>query len=1093
MSAITETKPTIELPALAEGFQRYNKTPGFTCVLDRYDHGVINDSKIVLYNAGRQNPRYVVCDRKEFVNWYCEKIKTDPKYTPYFHEVIPDTNRKFIIDIDAKLMPDEETIKRIYDETIDCIITAFYLLYEIVLHPHEIMVFSSHGVNKVSFHFIVKGYCGNNLTTFEFQRNVRSMATDQLASYIDNSIYKRVQNIRLCGSFKSFEDAEMRRKRSWNDASLALITPFEVTESLIAYNPGCKVIEDPNAIKRAHTNDDAVTVIPDSNCEITNIILKSVASWNEMANHKLRHRKNNRLVFNRKPGRASACFVCKETRDGVLQPRIHEHDNTLALVVTIMGRGESDFNAVIHAKCIKDINCSSIHVAECSIPAEFINPDLCVNYRDVMLRKTIADMKLHGWRKMLPREPWLDVPRDHLHEYEQPTMRKYELTPTLCVVAPMKTGKTVTLNEYITANYDDNAKIVICSFRQTFANEIKAKFPDFALYSQVRGEINENRLIIQVESLHRIMMTPGMQPPDLLVLDECESIFEQFDSGLLRQFNESFAIFSWMLKFSRRVVLMDANLGQRTHNILIKMRPDYPPFYHVNGKLGMKGDKYYFTGDKVTWYHALYASVLRGERSAIAVNSLQEAKILHYDLSNEYPAVKFKIYSSETSHAERKQHFAQVNEYWSQYDVVIYTPTVSAGISYEREHFNNVFGFFSDQSCNVETCIQMIGRVRNVSDNNFIVYLAGVRQSLPTTAAEINAMIMRNRRELYSQMGDVPLKLEYNADATIKFYTTEYYDIWLENVIMRNYSKNNFVARFAAIVMRNGAAVEYIDEKIKNDLTRGMEKPALDIVNRCDELKTKLIAEHAQNVSIAAEIDDETATSLREKVRSQIDITKDENHALCKYNLRKHYNWHDNLTSDFVMTYDTKHAREVYVNLRRIARSAEEYNRMNPPLRQLKAALQLIQQEEKVRYNEVMNNDSRYQNTDISRKYMFNTHWLACNLLWIFKIEELWDESMVSCDVIYSRLREAEIDIVSLINGRKGEFTYKELKIEDIKTKYNDREAYIKYMLKPINTILLKTYDCKIALRSKIGMCEVAWTQLFARDITKCEGRMPWI
>jgi hypothetical protein len=1085
------SKSIIELPEHAEGFQRYSKTPGFTCVLDKYDHGVINDSKIVLYNAGKSQPRYVVCDRKEFVVWYCEKIKSTPNYAPYFHEVVCDVNRKFIIDIDAKTQPTPETIARIHDETIECMQTAFYLLYDIVLTSRDIMVFNSHGVNKVSFHFIISGYCGNNLTTFEFQRNVRNMATSELANYIDNGIYKRTQNIRLCGSFKSFEDAEMRRKRPYGSLNVEQITPEIVLNSLIGYTPGGRVIEDPKVLSSA--NNPTESSLPDSNCEITNIIISAVSKWGEMANHKIRHRKGNRLIFNRLKGRPSECFVCKHEQNGVMVKRVHEHDNTLALVVTIVGKSDSEFNAVIHAKCIKDVNCLSVHVAECNIPAEFINPDLVVNYRDSALRKTLAEMKLHGWSKWLPHEPWLNTPRDHVHEYEQANMHKYELTPTLCVVAPMKTGKTVTLNEYITANYDDNAKIVICSFRQTFANEIKAKFPDFALYSQIRGEINENRLIIQVESLHRIMMTPGAQPPDLLVLDECESIFEQFDSGLLRQFNESFAIFSWMLKFSRRVVLMDANLGQRTHNILLKMRPDYPPFYHVNTKLGMLGDKYYLTGDKITWYSALYASVLRGERSAIAVNSLQEAKILHYDLSNEYPAVKFKIYSSETSHAERKQHFAQVNEYWSQYDVVIYTPTVSAGISYEREHFDNVFGFFSDQSCNVETCIQMIGRVRNVKCHNFIIYLSGTRQFLPTTAEEINALILRNRRELYSQLGDVPLKLEYNADATIKFYTTEYYDIWLENIIMRNYSKNNFVARFAAIISRNGATVEYIDEKLKHELCLGMDKPAVDIVNRCEELKSKLIAEHAQNVSVAAEIDDECAASLREKVKSQIDITKDENNALCKYNLRKHYNWHENLTPEFVITYDTKHAREVYINLRRITRSAAEYNLMNPPLPQLRAALCLIQQEEKVRYNEVMANDAKYQNTDISRKYVFNTHWIACSLLWLFKIQELWDESMISRDVVYTRLRESETDLVSLLNGRRSDFMYRELKLEDIKTKYNDRDAYVKYLLKPINTILQKTYDCKIALRSKIGMCEVTWTQLFVNDMAKSAGAYPWI
>jgi hypothetical protein len=1085
-----QTEEIIDLPNGAERYERYNKTPGHKSVLERYDHVVINDSKIVLYAAGRSKQRYIVYDRKDFIGWYCEKIKTDPKWIPYFHEVCPDVNRKFIIDVDAKTHPTPETIEKIRAEIIDCMITAFYLLYEILLTPEEILTFCSHGVAKVSFHFVIRGYAANNLTTFEFQRNVKSMAHPDVANYIDNSIYKRVQNIRLCGSMKSVDDAEMRRKRPHGSVNAEAITPEIVLESLIAYSPGARIIEDPKL--RKNTGDEnSATTLPDNNCEITNIVLKAVSGWNEIQNHTVRHRKGNRIVFNRK--RATACFICKDQTENGLVPHRHDHDNTLALEVMITGKGDSDYPAVIHAKCMKDQTRTHVHIAECSIPAEFINPDLVVNYRDVMLRKTIADLKINGWRRHLPANPWANIERDRVNEYVDPSMRKYELTPTLCVVAPMKTGKTKALQEYIIENYDDNAKIIICSFRQTFANEIKGKFPDFALYSQVRGEIDENRLIIQVESLHRMMMTPGMQPPDLLVLDECESIFEQFDSGLLRQFNESFAIFTWMLKYSKRVVLMDANLGQRTHNILVKMRPDYPPFYHVNSRLGMAEDRYYYTSDKITWYSALYASVLRGERSAIAVNSLQEAKVLYYDLSNEYPAVKFKLYSSETSNTERKQHFAQVNEYWSQYDVVIYTPTVSAGVSFEREHFHNIFGYFSDQSCNVETCIQMIGRVRSVKCNNFIMYISGTRRALPTNKTDINTMMMRNRKELYAELGEMPLRIEYDVDATVKFYTTEYYDVWVENVIMRNYSKNHFVARLVAITMKNGATVEYIDDNIRDKLCAGLDKPAIDIANRCAEIKTKLIVEHANNISAAIEIDDDTAIVLREKVKSQIDITKDENNSLTKYNLRKHYNWHDNMTPEFVIEYDTKHAREVYVNLKRIIRSASEYNKMNPQLSQLRAALLQIQQEEKIRYNEVMNNDAKYQNTDISRRYVFNHHRLAISLLSIFRIDKLWDESVISCDVVFGRLRESEVDLISTLNDHKGEFDYRSIKTEDVKTKYGDQEAYIKFMLKPINIILTRMYDCKIALRSKIGMCEVVWTELFVQTADKCAGVKPYL
>ncbi len=51
-------------------------------------------------------------------------------------------------------------------------------------------------------------------------------------------------------------------------------------------------------------------------------------------------------------------------------------------------------------------------------------------------------------------------------------------------------------------------------------------------------------------------------------------------------------------------------------------------------------------------------------------------------------------------------------------DVLIYSPTITAGVSIEVEHYDVLFGIFTDKSCNAYNAAQMLGRVRNISTNS---------------------------------------------------------------------------------------------------------------------------------------------------------------------------------------------------------------------------------------------------------------------------------------------------------------------------------------------------------------------------------------
>ena len=68
---------------------------------------------------------------------------------------------------------------------------------------------------------------------------------------------------------------------------------------------------------------------------------------------------------------------------------------------------------------------------------------------------------------------------------------------------------------------------------------------------------------------------------DLVILDESESIIEQFASGLFKKFNDCFATFVHLLRYSARVICLDALLCDRTYNIIKQIRhtKNWDPVY----------------------------------------------------------------------------------------------------------------------------------------------------------------------------------------------------------------------------------------------------------------------------------------------------------------------------------------------------------------------------------------------------------------------------------------------------------------------------------------------------------------------------------
>lgn len=594
--------------------------------------------------------------------------------------------------------------------------------------------------------------------------------------------------------------------------------------------------------------------------------------------------------------------------------------------------------------------------------------------------------------------------------YAEPTMRPYELVPTLAVQAQMKLGKTKALRAWLDDHFPRDgfvpSVVRFVTFRQTFSQSLVKAFPDFLLYSDVAGDLDpvrHPRLIVQVESLHRLRMPTNPEPVDVLVLDEVESILAQFSSGLHRQLTASFAMFQWMMATARHVVCMDANLSDRTYNCLLRLRPQHPPRFHWNRHLRAADDQYFFTADQGAWLAQLWAQLREGKRVVLPTNSLAEAKAFDEALRREFPAKRVMLYSSETAPTEKARHFADVHTHWGDLDVLIYTPTCSAGVSFELPWFDVLFGYFTDQSCDVETCRQMLGRVRAIGDSALYICLraVGPPPRLPTTTEEIRRRIFDKRAGLYRRLGEAaPLQFEYAPDGEVRHYESNYFHCWLETVRMDNLSRNQFVERFIDQVADSGAGVRLLPAAAPEDEAGA----ALLADHRALKLEQK--AAHHTLVAAAPELSPDEAAAVRDSFQRQEDVPASLRLGYELYQLRDHYTWHGRpVDAAFVEAYAPWSARRCFRGLAQISEGPT-----------VLASLELMRAREAGHYSALMASrpaDTAAATTECrdlvwaQSTYVYTAHRYAVHLLLLAGFRSVVDRGHVHARTLEARFRAA--------------------------------------------------------------------------------------
>ena len=1000
---------------------KYLKKERSNSILSKYNLEELKDKIIIQSN--RDQKYHLFNNKTEFQSFI---FNLDDKERT-FNEIILDDIQKFKVDLDYDKL--EEGNDEITEDNllkfIDIIIKEFYKLLKnkkVInnkLQP-KYYIFDSTTDNKFSYHIVFDVYFNNSMQTKKIAYELLDILKKKIKKHnlpkliiktFDTSVYKSIQSFRLPMNYKYGKD-NLKKCINQKDLSIfdAMINPIENKNNILLIENLYK--EEEKKLNEISIEDDIVQKV-----------IKVATENGYLDNMELREIIANRLIFNRKSG--GDCKLCN---------RAHDKENNVYIILC---------NNAFRIHCRRNDD----NFVEYKLENEDFN--LKFN-RAVYVRKIIENIN----------NDVIEIPKDELLEkfeksdnkmvYTENKMREYNFNDkrVLLVKANMKLGKTKALRDYLEKTKNENVNVLFISFRVLFTLDVNKNFSDFKNYLTINKNkisIKEHKkIIIQIESLHKLTLDVI---PDLLILDESESILGQFTSPYCKnKIRTVWEIYEFLLKVSKKIICMDANLGERTFNVFNKIYPIDKMYLHLNTFSTMAQDEYIFISNMQKFIEKIDEAVKMNKRIVIPVNSLKTAKLINHYLTTTHKEKKICLYSSESDDFIKKKDLSNVNKEWLKYDVIIYTPSITAGISFEEKHFDCIFGYFTNRSCDVYTLLQMLYRVRNVKEKRIYLFMdiKEVYENIPCTRGDILENINYSIKYLVNEM--ISYKIEYNYDTNEVLNKINdddvYFTLWAENKYIYFNSLLSYYKNLLIILKRNNCIIKFLDEK-------------QDKENKLDIKNILAIINYEENEKILKTRNiDEVEYEI---ISNKILLTEEEKFCKKKYFLKQLYNNdYEHFTLEFLETYNKSDTINICINLNKVRNFTKTFEEI---------------------YSYVLNN-VLYDN-DINNINSLNVLSIEdiIHIKKIFVLVELIGLNIMNFDLqltieeLYDNISKNKNLINENIKYINRNATYK-IKI------VNDMETYCKNISNFIKKILNEMFGVKFINKENKNAKEIKWIQI---------------
>ncbi len=291
----------------------------------------------------------------------------------------------------------------------------------------------------------------------------------------------------------------------------------------------------------------------------------------------------------------------------------------------------------------------------------------------------------------------------------------------LSIKSPYNTGKTQMITK-ILHEYDPE-KVLFISYRQTLTNDLFGNFKQFGVASYMDKFFGAPRIICQLESLPKLLseclFNDQIEIPsyDLVILDEIESIMSHLRSSTLKEKEWTFNLLMDIIHNSKKILSLDGDFHNRGYEFVKSCGS-----HVVLENTVQKGDKHFiFTHDLKTINDKIDADIKAGLNVAIVSMSSTIAS----EFYDRYKDTNKCVLHCSSSDDSLKNDLKDVNNFWINYQLLCYSPSVEAGVNFDTKHFNKMYCILSKQSCSPRAFLQMTARIRQLEDKTIYVYNNG--------------------------------------------------------------------------------------------------------------------------------------------------------------------------------------------------------------------------------------------------------------------------------------------------------------------------------------------------------------------------------
>jgi Origin of replication binding protein len=416
-------------------------------------------------------------------------------------------------------------------------------------------------------------------------------------------------------------------------------------------------------------------------------------------------------------------------RDAVCPYKKSKHTNNHVYLMTHAGSSD------IHVRCHNE-KCQ-----EC--------PSWVIYDHSVVDTPLFDEQYLDGMHQQAGNVCWAE-------DYDEPEMRDLPVERMVMVRAGMGTGKTKALLRLAERELADPAKkALIVTFSRTLAAKLHADFAGlgFVDYMAVKGgaPLSGPRIVVCLDSLWRV----NTRNFDYVFIDEAVSVFLHFNSTKMERGHVNSAMLELLLLQCERMYFVDACVD----TTMMKHVVDYFAAHRGCGTHWVRNRHVRPSNRKaaIEWTlqggNCIAENILAQSAMSRVMSILEAGKNVVVCTSTKKFATTLEEYVRQkrgstsvlSYYSGKSESLKDVETLWTSCQLLIYSPSVSAGVSFEGTHFDALVGFLvnSPATPSVDLSLQQLFRVRNLSDGDMFLYVQDFNadEDMPHTDEQVDDML----------------------------------------------------------------------------------------------------------------------------------------------------------------------------------------------------------------------------------------------------------------------------------------------------------------------------------------------------------------